>query len=428
MGAAEPLRQRTRAVLDGRAARLTTGAASTFSRTGGPSGVPSKVTVSSTLASGFLYVPGTSKLAQSPTDCSTATPIVDPTSTTLNDGRLKLTWSIDTIVGNSYSVCFKTRPGIELGPQAASIDAKPTGSVNASATGGTLTVGDTLEPNDDGGDRLRSCRTTRFYLSYLTSSTDVDYYRFPAPPAGTVLTFHLSHLPADYDLVVYGPPADAASAGRRGRRAARRAAGHRHGRRPDPHAPTRCRRRRSTTCACSPTCRSSASRRTAAPIPRTSSSFRRAAAASTRSRSRATTAPRASNPYMLRAATLRRRARRRTSPRGRSPARPGPRCRPLPNGPQHRLPRQPAAARGPLRLDRRVRRVMTALSNEQHRVQRTSASRTSSSRSTASPPCRRRTPRGTSNPGSPGGGERRRRSDQRCRRYPDPGSAERRRD
>ena len=172
---------------------------------GGPSGVPSKVTVSSTLASGFLYVPGTSKLAQSPADCSTATPIVDPTSTTLNDGRLKLTWSIDTIVGNSYSVCFKTRPGIELGPQAASIDAKPTGSVNESATGGTLSVGDTLEPNDAAASAPQLSNDS-FYLSYLTSSTDVDFYRFAAPPAGTVVTFHLSHVPADYDLVVYGPP------------------------------------------------------------------------------------------------------------------------------------------------------------------------------------------------------------------------------
>ena len=52
----------------------------------------------------------------------------------------------------------------------------------------------------------REILTDSFYLSYLTSSSDVDYARFAAPPAGTVTTFHLSHLPADYDLVVYGPP------------------------------------------------------------------------------------------------------------------------------------------------------------------------------------------------------------------------------
>ena len=44
-----------------------------------------------------------------------------------------------------------------------------------------------------------------FYLSYLTAKSDVDYYKFPVPAAGSRVTFHLSHLPADYDLVVYGP-------------------------------------------------------------------------------------------------------------------------------------------------------------------------------------------------------------------------------
>jgi hypothetical protein len=42
----------------------------------------------------------------------------------------------------------------------------------------------------------------------VTSADDVDYYRYdPAtkPAVGSRVTVHLSHLPADYDLVVYGP-------------------------------------------------------------------------------------------------------------------------------------------------------------------------------------------------------------------------------
>jgi CSLREA domain-containing protein len=172
---------------------------------GGPSGVPSSVAVTSTLPDSFLYVPGSSKLVQSPGTCSTATPIADPASTTLNDGRLRLAWTVPTTVGQAYSLCFTGRPGIILGPQGASLDAQPSGGATASVTGGTVNVGDTLESNDT-ASTAPQVSSDSFYLSYLTSSSDTDYYRFAAPPAGTVMTFHLSHLPADYDLVVYGPP------------------------------------------------------------------------------------------------------------------------------------------------------------------------------------------------------------------------------
>jgi Tol biopolymer transport system component len=173
---------------------------------GGPSGVPSPVTVDATLANGFFYVPGSSKLVASGTSCTTAAPaIADPTETTLSGGRVKLTWTVNTTVGNGYAICFTTRPGIELGPQAASLDATPDGGVPATANGTTLDVGDTLESNDD-ATTAPEVFTDSFYLSYLTSATDVDYYRFAAPPAGTVVTIHLSHLPTDFDLVAYGPP------------------------------------------------------------------------------------------------------------------------------------------------------------------------------------------------------------------------------
>ena len=43
------------------------------------------------------------------------------------------------------------------------------------------------------------------YLSYITSAADTDFYRFAVPATGTRTTIRLGHLPADYDLVVYGP-------------------------------------------------------------------------------------------------------------------------------------------------------------------------------------------------------------------------------
>ena len=65
----------------------------------------------------------------------------------------------------------------------------------------------------------------------------------------------------------------------------------------------RCRRRRSTTCACSRTCRSSASRRAAAPIPRTSSSSRRAERGFYTIQVTGYNGATSPDPYMLRVAT-----------------------------------------------------------------------------------------------------------------------------
>ena len=174
---------------------------------GGPSGVPSPMTVKVTLGDGFLYESGTSRLVQDPATCSPTSPsIPDPNVTPLPNGELELKWGITATVGSSYSICLTTRPGIELGPQASSIDATPVGGTTGSATGGTVDVGDTNEPNNNADATAPELFDNSFYLSYLTSSDDVDYYRFKAPAAGTIMTFHLSHLPADYDLVVYGPP------------------------------------------------------------------------------------------------------------------------------------------------------------------------------------------------------------------------------
>ena len=81
----------------------------------------------------------------------------------------------------------------------------PTGSPTATTpTPTNVTVGDTFEPNDTPAT-AKPIDANSFYLSYITGNSDVDYYTFPVPAAGTRVTFNLSHLPADYDLVVYGP-------------------------------------------------------------------------------------------------------------------------------------------------------------------------------------------------------------------------------
>ena len=120
-----------------------------------------------------------------------------------SDGTL--TWSVSPLVGTNYRITFSTSPSLTLGPSPASASLVPTGSPTASTPAPTqVNVGDTFEPNDTPAT-AKPIDTSSFYLSYITSKTDVDYYTFPVPAAGTRVTFNLSHLPADYDLVVYGP-------------------------------------------------------------------------------------------------------------------------------------------------------------------------------------------------------------------------------
>ena len=69
-----------------------------------------------------------------------------------------------------------------------------------------MTVTDTFEANNDPAGPLTGLATSSFYLSYVTGADDVDFFSYPVPAvAGTRVTFNLSHLEFDADLVVYGP-------------------------------------------------------------------------------------------------------------------------------------------------------------------------------------------------------------------------------
>ena len=181
----------------------------TFDVQAGPGGAsgPTSVALHVALPAGFLYVPGSSKLGP-PGTCAGAGPIADPAENVAPSGQRNLAWTVPTIVGNSYLVCFTARPGLTLGLRAAALDATPAGGTTVGAAPAKTTVGDTHEPNDTVA-AANAINTDEFFLSYLTSSDDVDYYKYdPAvkPAIGSRVTVHLSHLPDDFDLVAYGPP------------------------------------------------------------------------------------------------------------------------------------------------------------------------------------------------------------------------------
>ena len=171
---------------------------------GGPSGVAHPTTLNVTMPDGFLYQPGSTKL-EVDNGSGFVLDASQPGDPTLSSDGSTLTWTLSPLTDKDYEIVFTTRPSLTLGPTAATAKLTPAGSgTAASETPADVGVGDTFEPNNTPAT-AQPITSDSFYLSYITSKSDVDYYTFPVPPAGTRTTFHLSHLPADYDLVVYGP-------------------------------------------------------------------------------------------------------------------------------------------------------------------------------------------------------------------------------
>ena len=134
----------------------------------------------------------------------------DPT--VLADGTLR--WNVASTSGPVHpSVHGASRAHARA--DAATRDHPDRRRVAAAPTPAPVSVGDTLEPNDTpataNADHDRRTARRLFNLSYLTASRTSTTTRFPIPTAGSRMTFHLSHLPADYDLVVYGPTGAACS-------------------------------------------------------------------------------------------------------------------------------------------------------------------------------------------------------------------------
>ena len=116
---------------------------------------------------------------------------------------LALGQSVCTGPGNVANAVlrFAVEPGSELGPQSAAITLRSAFG-KASATRSTR-VDDSRDPGD-GPDNARALGADRLLTGHIASASDVDSFTFTPTEAGRV-TITLSHLPADYDLAVYGP-------------------------------------------------------------------------------------------------------------------------------------------------------------------------------------------------------------------------------
>ena len=116
----------------------------------------------------------------------------------------KATWTVTGDVGSLHKLCFTAGARHRARPAERQRD-REAGRRRSRRRGTApepVTVVDGTESSNNDPSTSAALSTSRLYLSYLTSAADVDYYRVPVPVAGTRVTFHLSHLPADYDLVV----------------------------------------------------------------------------------------------------------------------------------------------------------------------------------------------------------------------------------
>lgn len=106
---------------------------------------------------------------------------------------------------------FDIEPGSVLGLDLASKIRIESGS-NASGAGAENSVDDSRDPGDEAEQTLK-LSDDAIRTGHIVSDSDIDSFEFKGVPGET--TISLSHLPADYDLVILGPELGPESTGLR---------------------------------------------------------------------------------------------------------------------------------------------------------------------------------------------------------------------
>jgi uncharacterized delta-60 repeat protein len=116
-----------------------------------------------------------------------------------------------TASATSVDLVFTASGSAALGIDDISIEANviasdgggdPVAIVTDNESGAVVDATDAAEP-----DATEPPQVTHdvIYTGHIGSAGDVDIFSLPAPPVATEVSVILSHLPADYDLVLYGP-------------------------------------------------------------------------------------------------------------------------------------------------------------------------------------------------------------------------------
>jgi uncharacterized repeat protein (TIGR01451 family) len=148
------------------------------------------VFITHVLPAGFEYVAG------STTGLTNADPVI---------AGQELTWGPFTAEAGGKAVLqFKAAATVSLGTHFCSVLVTSSNlTIPPALNVAPLRVVDSFEPNDD-WSQAQDVSSDRLYLSYITSETDVDWYKIPVPPdKGTMVTVYLSHLSVDCDLALF---------------------------------------------------------------------------------------------------------------------------------------------------------------------------------------------------------------------------------
>ena len=151
------------------------------------------------LPAGFSAVPGSGRYPFSEPDAGTVHVDVPAEACTNVSGALQ-TLTVDVVAA---------APSTRLAPHTAAARAWTAGAPEPLAVSGAeLRFVDGAEAE---GSADTGIQPDTLYTGHISSAGDVDGFSFPAPPEGSLVTVFLSHLPADYDLVLYGSDAPEAA-------------------------------------------------------------------------------------------------------------------------------------------------------------------------------------------------------------------------
>jgi Tol biopolymer transport system component len=166
----------------------------------------SELTFSVKLPPGWTAGDSPAWIESVPPGAATPLEVVDVEAT--SDGGTRHTLRTQFPVEGDWLFHFDVKPGMTLGPATPTLSVTTANGTPEAAPPVSVNVQETFEPNNDPNDPenpLPMLAPGSLYLSYLTSATDTDFFRVTVPAqAGTRTTIRLSHLPEDYDLVVYG--------------------------------------------------------------------------------------------------------------------------------------------------------------------------------------------------------------------------------
>jgi uncharacterized protein YjbI with pentapeptide repeats len=161
-------------------------------------GEPTPMTLEATLPAGVRYKRGSATLTRNGVEV----PIGEPQQSA---GSLKLTWQTEASFGDVYQLRFQVRPGLALGVSSADLKVVVSGLPPAVAAAPPVKIEQTLEATGPNPADSPVLEEDVLYFGHITHG-DSDYLQIPIPSEfGSRTTIDLTHLPADYDLVVFGP-------------------------------------------------------------------------------------------------------------------------------------------------------------------------------------------------------------------------------